>query len=590
MIMETAQLQNDKKGLGDLLVGDGILTAEQLQHALREQSLHGNKLEHHLVKLGYVDENTLACFVARQYQIPFVYLSDMEMEQEAIDKVPVKTALELKVMPMYILANEIAVALADPSDLSVINKLEFITGLRINPFVALKADILNAISQYYHHKDQEMLSEAMENSLQDSIEAFNSEYETDENLEILHEEEEASISDLKKAVDDAPIIKLTNFILKDAISKKASDIHIEPFEKTFRIRFRIDGVLKTVLTPPHYLHPAVVSRFKIMCDLDITERRLPQDGRMMLKIDKKAVDFRVSFLPGLFGEKVVIRILDKSDLILDMRDLGLEGKALEWFERAIHSPNGMILVTGPTGSGKTTTLYSALTTINTEDVNIITAEDPAEFNLEGITQVQMKEKIGLTFPTALRSFLRQDPDIMMVGEIRDLETANIAIKATLTGHLVFSTLHTIDAPSTIIRLINMGIEPILVSSSVILVVAQRLLRTICRNCKQEENLSEETLLQLGITQEDITGGRCYRGRGCDVCSNTGYKGRVAIYEVMPMTKVVKELLLKGATTTELRRETVKAGMDTLRVSGLKKVTQGISTLEEVLRVTVGEEE
>jgi type IV pilus assembly protein PilB len=590
MLMETAQLQNDKKGLGDLLVGDGILTAEQFQHALREQSLHGNKLEHHLLKLGYVDENTLACFVARQYQIPFVYLSDMEMEQEAIDKVPVKTALELKVMPMYVLTNEITVALADPSDLSVINKLEFITGLRVNPFVALKSDILNAISQYYHHNDQEMPSESMENSLQDSIEAFNSEYETDENLEILHEQEEASISELKKAVDDAPIIKLTNFILKDAISKKASDIHIEPFEKTFRIRFRIDGVLKTVLTPPHYLHPAVVSRFKIMCDLDITERRLPQDGRMMIKIEKKAVDFRVSFLPGLFGEKVVIRILDKSDLILDMRDLGLEGKALEWFEKAIHSPNGMILVTGPTGSGKTTTLYSALTTINTEDVNIITAEDPAEFNLEGITQVQMKEKIGLTFPTALRSFLRQDPDVLMVGEIRDLETANIAIKATLTGHLVFSTLHTIDAPSTIIRLINMGIEPILVASSVILVIAQRLLRTICRNCRQEENIPEETLMQLGITREDITGGKCYRGKGCDACSNTGYKGRVAIYEVMPMTKSVKELILKGATTAELRSEAAQAGMDTLRVSGLKKVAQGVSTLEEVLRVTVGEEE
>ena len=588
--MENATAQNNSKGIGDLLLKEGIISAEHLQQAIREQSLHGQKLENHLVKLGYIDENTLASFLARQYQLPFVYLSDMEIEPESLEKVPLKTALELKVMPMYITSNEIAIAISDPSDLSIINKLEFITGLRVNPFVTQKSDILNAIGEYYHHEGQDVADQSMESSFQDSIDALSTEYGTDEDLEIVREEAEASISDLKKAVEDAPIIKLTNFVLRDAISKRASDIHIEPFEKTFRIRFRIDGVLKTVQTPPRYLHAAVVSRFKIMCDLDITERRLPQDGRMVLKTEKKAIDFRVSFLPSMFGEKVVIRILDKTDLILDTRELGLEAKALERFERAIHSPNGMILVTGPTGSGKTTTLYSALNTINSDDVNIITAEDPVEFHLEGITQVQMKDKIGLNFPTALRSFLRQDPDIVMVGEIRDLETANIAIKATLTGHLVFSTLHTIDAPNTIIRLINMGIEPILVSSSVLLVVAQRLLRAVCRNCKQEEEVSEETLVQLGMESHDIKDIRFYKGRGCDACSNSGYKGRVAIYEVMPMTKGIKELILNGGTTAELKREAVKAGMDTLRVSGLKKVVQGISTVEEVLRVTVGEEE
>ena len=588
--MENTTVQNGTKGIGDLLLKEGIISAEQLQQAKREQSQHGQQLEHHLVQLGLIDENTLACFLARQYQLTFVYLSDMEIEQECLEKVPLKTALELKVMPMYITSNEIAIAVSDPSDMSAVNKLEFITGLKVNPFVAKKSDILNTISQYYHHKNPGSSDQAVESSFQDSIDALSSEYGSDEDLEIVHEEEEASISDLKKAVEDAPIIKLTNFILRDAINKRASDIHIEPFEKTFRIRFRIDGVLKTVQNPPRNLHAAVVSRFKIMCDLDITERRLPQDGRMMIKAENKAIDFRVSFLPSMFGEKVVIRILDKTDLILDTRDLGLEDKTLERFEKAIHAPNGMVLVTGPTGSGKTTTLYSALNTINSEDVNIITAEDPVEFHLEGITQVQMKDKIGLNFPAALRSFLRQDPDIVMVGEIRDLETANIAIKATLTGHLVFSTLHTIDAPSTIIRLINMGIEPILVASSVLLVVAQRLLRAVCRNCKQEEAVSEETLLQLGIKSDDTGNIKFYKGRGCDACSNTGYKGRVAIYEMMPMTKGIKELILNGATTAELKMEAVKSGMDTLRVSGLKKVVQGISTLEEVLRVTVGEEE
>jgi type IV pilus assembly protein PilB len=352
----------------------------------------------------------------------------------------------------------------------------------------------------------------------------------------------------------------------------------------------MDGVLKTVLTPPRHLHAAVISRFKIMCDLDITERRLPQDGRIMLKLEKKTVDFRVSFLPGLFGEKVVIRILDKGDLILDIRQLGLEEKSLQWFEHAIHSPNGMVLVTGPTGSGKTTTLYSALHAINAEGVNIITAEDPVEFNLEGITQVPMKEKIGLTFATALRSFLRQDPDIIMVGEMRDLETATIAVKATLTGHLVFSTLHTIDAPSTIIRLINMGIEPVLISASMLLVIAQRLLRAICRNCREEDRVSGETLVQLGLDQNIAGTVKCYRGKGCEACNNTGYKGRLAIYEVMPVTKSIKELILQGATIAELKKEAVRLGMDTLRVSGLRKVTQGITTVEEVLRVTVSDEE
>jgi len=590
MTKENPKAKSDTSKLGDLLVEAGIITEAQLNQALREQSVNGQQLEYHLTKLGYADESTLAGFMARRYQLPFVSLADIEIDRECIKKVPVKKALELKVMPLYITSNEIAVAVADPSDVSIVNKLEFITGLRVNPFVALKTDILNTIQEYYNHAAQPAPGQSMETSLQDSLDILGKEHKLDEQLEVVHQEEQTSVADLKKAVDDAPIVKLTNFMLRDAIAKKASDIHIEPFEKTFRIRYRMDGVLKTVLTPPRHLHAAVVSRFKIMCDLDITERRLPQDGRIMLKLENKTVDFRVSFLPGLFGEKVVIRILDKGDLILDTKQLGLEDKALQWFDHAIHSPNGMVLVTGPTGSGKTTTLYSALHAVNAEGVNIITAEDPVEFNLEGITQVPMKEKIGLNFATALRSFLRQDPDIIMVGEMRDLETATIAVKATLTGHLVFSTLHTIDAPSTIIRLINMGIEPVLISASMLLVVAQRLLRAICRNCRQEDPVPGETLVQLGLDQKSAGTVRCYKGKGCEACNSTGYKGRLAIYEVMPITKSIKELILQGATTAELRKEAVRLGMDTLRVSGLKKVTQGITTVEEVLRVTVSDEE
>jgi type IV pilus assembly protein PilB len=574
--MDILALKQESDRIGDLLIDADYITAEQLQHALSEQSRHGQKLGYHLVRLGYIDESVLARFVAKQYQLPFVYLDDLEIDTDSVQRIPLKTAVELCVMPVYISSDEITIAMSDPTDISVPDKIKFITGLKVRSLVALKIDILNTIKKYY--KKEEI------NTLGDSIEMLGLTSDVGSYLQPVHADEDHDISDLKKATEEAPIVKLTNFILASAINKRASDIHIEPGEKTLRVRFRIDGALKTELTPPKYHHAPLVSRIKIMCGLDISERRLPQDGRMVLRIEKKNVDFRVSFITGLLGEKVVIRILNQSNLILDIRQLGFEEDSLKSFEKAIYNPNGMILVTGPTGSGKTTTLYSALNAVNNEEVNIMTAEDPVEYQLEGINQFHMHEKIGFTFASALRSFLRQDPDIIMVGEIRDLETANIAIRAALTGHLVFSTLHTIDAPSTIVRLVDMGIEPLLVSSSVIMVIAQRLLRAVCAKCKEKIDVSADVLSRLGLAT-DVT---CYRGSGCEACNQTGYKGRVAIYETMPVSETIKELIIKKASVSELKREAVRLGMDTLRVQGLKKAAQGITTIEEALRTTTEE--
>ncbi|MEK6528368.1 MAG: type IV-A pilus assembly ATPase PilB, partial [Nitrospirota bacterium] len=402
------------------------------------------------------------------------------------------------------------------------------------------------------------------------------------------QEEEINLSELKQAVEEAPVVKLVNLMLGEAISRGASDVHVEPYEKIFRVRYRIDGMLYDVMQPPLKLKAALSSRIKIMSELDIAERRLPQDGRIKLKMKGREVDLRVSTLPTLFGEKIVMRILDKSSLVLDLTKLGFEQKALQEFDTAIHSPYGMVLVTGPTGSGKTTTLYSALSTINTIDVNIMTCEDPVEYNLMGINQVQVKEEIGLTFAAALRSFLRQDPDIIMVGEVRDFETAEIAVKAALTGHLVLSTLHTNDAPSTISRLLNMGIEPFLVSASVLLILAQRLCRKICKECKEEEKVPVPALVNVGFTEQEAKSIKCYKGKGCSICNGTGYKGRVALYEVMTVRDEIKELILEGASANEVKNTAVRLGMRTLRMSGLTKIKEGITTIEEVLRVTFGD--
>jgi type IV pilus assembly protein PilB len=445
--------------------------------------------------------------------------------------------------------------------------------------IATESSIRAAISDYYGQAD----------SLQTAMESLNLNIEGEDLLDFVQENgDDVDISELKQAVEEAPVVKLVNLILSEAIMKGASDIHLEPYEKSFRVRYRIDGVLYDIMKPPPKLRAALSSRIKIMSQLDIAERRLPQDGRIKLKVKGREVDLRVSTLPTLFGEKIVMRILDKSSLVLDLTKLGFEQQALTDFHEAIDSPYGMVLVTGPTGSGKTTTLYSALSTINTVGVNIMTAEDPVEYNIMGVNQVQVREEIGLTFASSLRSFLRQDPDIVMVGEIRDFETAEIAVKAALTGHLVLSTLHTNDAPSTVSRLLNMGIEPFLVSASVVLILAQRLCRKVCSKCKEDDPVSEAALVNVGFSKEDAKNMKCFKGKGCGACNDTGYKGRIALYEVMPVKEDIKELILEGASADEVKKTSVRLGMNTLRLSGLNKIKEGITTVEEVLRVTFGD--
>jgi type IV pilus assembly protein PilB len=466
--------------------------------------------------------------------------------------------------------------MADPSNIFAIDDIKFLTGYNVEPLVASDASIKTAIEKYYDSSDM------------GGLEGVLTEFDEGE-MEVIQDEEEVDLSDLKKAVEDAPVVKLVNLILTDAIKKGASDIHIEPYEKTFRVRYRIDGVLHEVMKPPIKLKNAIVSRIKIISQLDIAERRLPQDGRIKLKLSKSMeMDYRVSVLPTLFGEKVVMRLLDKSNLQLDMTKLGFEQKALNDFMSAIHRPWGIVLVTGPTGSGKTTTLYSALSDLNKISENISTAEDPVEFNLLGINQVQIHEDIGLNFAASLRSFLRQDPDIIMVGEVRDYETAEIAIKAALTGHLVLSTLHTNDAPSTVNRLLNMGIEPFLVSSACNLILAQRLARKICKDCRTKMPSAEKVLIDLGVPPAEAARMEVFKGSGCATCGGTGYKGRIALYEVMPFSETIKELVLNGASSSEIKRAAVREGMKTLRMSGVTKVGEGVTTIEEILRVTMAD--
>ncbi|HBG45574.1 MAG TPA: type IV-A pilus assembly ATPase PilB [Deltaproteobacteria bacterium] len=561
--------------IGELLLRERLITPEQLKKAIDEQKKSGGRLGFNLAKLGYITEKDLTSFLSRQYGIPTIDLSVQEVDHEIVKLIPEDVAQKYQVIPVTRTGSTLVVAMADPSNIFAIDDIKFLTGYNVEPLVASDTAIKSAIEKYYETPEM-------------GLEGVLTEFDEGE-MEVIKEEEEVDLSDLKKAVEDAPVVKLVNLILTDAIKKGASDIHIEPYEKHFRVRYRIDGVLMEVMKPPMKLKNAIVSRIKIMSNLDIAERRLPQDGRIKLKLSKnKEMDYRVSVLPTLFGEKVCCRLLDKANLQLDMTKLGFEEKALKDFMGAIHRPWGIVLVTGPTGSGKTTTLYSALSELNKISENISTAEDPVEFNLMGINQVQMHEDIGLNFAASLRSFLRQDPDIIMVGEVRDYETAEIAIKAALTGHLVLSTLHTNDAPSTVNRLLNMGIEPFLVSSSCNLILAQRLARKICKDCRVKAPIAEKVLLDLGVTPEEAKKMEICKGNGCATCGGSGYKGRIALYEVMPFTDTIKDLVLNGASSVEIKRAAIKDGMKSLRMSGVTKAGEGVTTLEEVLRVTMAD--
>jgi type IV pilus assembly protein PilB len=564
--------------IGQLLVHNKMITEDQLKKAMELQRKENGRLGSNLIKLGYLSEDELVSFLSKQYGVPAINLSDYVIDDSVTKFIPHEVAQKYQIIPVARVGATLTIAMVDPSNVFAIDDVKFMTGYNVEPVVAAESAIQGAISEHYGQSDA--IQTVMDDITKKEGELVDFIQETDD--------DEVDIADLKQAVEEAPVVRLVNLILGEAISKGASDIHLEPYEKNFRVRYRIDGVLYDIMQPPLKMKAALSSRVKIMSELDIAERRLPQDGRIKLKAKGKSIDLRVSTLPTLFGEKIVMRILDKSSLELDLSKLGFEQKAMQDFEEAIRSPFGMVLVTGPTGSGKTTTLYSALSTINSIDVNIMTSEDPVEYNLPGINQVQMKEEIGLTFAAALRSFLRQDPDIIMVGEIRDFETAEIAVKAALTGHLVLSTLHTNDAPSTISRLLNMGIEPFLVSASVLLILAQRLCRKVCQQCKEEEKVPVPALVKVGFSEDEAKSITCVKGTGCKACNDTGYKGRIALYEVMAVKEELKELILEGAASTEIKKAAVRLGMKTLRMSGLTKIKEGVTTVEEVLRVTFGD--
>jgi type IV pilus assembly protein PilB len=561
--------------IGELLVQKNVITADQLRKARQEARSKGERLGHQITKLGYLQESELTDFVAKQYGLPTIDLADFEIDPDVIRLVPEEVAIKHTVIPVNRAGSTLILATSDPSNIFAIDDIKFLTGYNVEVVVASEEQIKGAIDRYYDQSS----------SFADVMGDLDV-----EDLELVQDDDDVDVSELARESEDAPVVKLVNLILTDAVKRVASDIHIEPYEKEFRVRYRIDGVLYEVMKPPLKLRNAITSRIKIMSELDIAERRLPQDGRIKLKMGRgKEMDFRVSVLPTLFGEKVVLRLLDKGNLQLDMTKLGFEQPQLDVFQECIHRPYGMVLVTGPTGSGKTTTLYSALSELNKISENISTAEDPVEFNLAGINQVQMHEDIGLNFAAALRSFLRQDPDIIMVGEIRDFETAEIAIKAALTGHLVLSTLHTNDAPSTVNRLLNMGIEPFLVASSVNCILAQRLARRVCEECKDKDvETVKQALLDAGCSEDEAAKAVVYKGRGCRTCSDTGYKGRVALYEVMELTEPLKEFVLNGASAMELKREAIRGGMTTLRRSALNKLLEGTTTLSEVLRVSAAD--
>jgi len=563
--------------LGEILVKNNLITREQLAKALEEQKSSGGqvRLGTILIKQNLINEQELTSFLSKQYGVPTINLADYDIDPAIARIIPLDVVQKYQLVPVNRAGATLIVAVSDPSNLFAIEDIKFMTNYNVEVVVASEGDIKAAIDKNY---DQSA-------SLADVMSDLDV-----EDLEVIGDEEDVDVGSLERATEDAPVVKMVNAILQDAIKKKASDIHIEPYEKLFRVRYRIDGVLYEMMKPPLKLKNAITSRIKIMAELDIAERRLPQDGRIKIKLGGgRDMDFRVSVLPTLFGEKICLRLLDKSNLQTDLTKLGYEPEALAHFQREIHKPFGMVLVTGPTGSGKTVSLYSALAELNKVSENISTAEDPVEFNFAGINQVQMHEDIGLNFAAALRSFLRQDPDIIMIGEIRDFETAEIATKAALTGHLVLSTLHTNDAPATINRLLNMGIEPFLVASAVNLITAQRLARRNCAECKEPEDIPVQALIDAGVPPDEAPSYVCYRGKGCPVCNGTGYKGRVGFYQVMPMLEEIRELILNGANTAEIKRESMRLGIKSMRQSGLTKLKEGVSSFEEVLRVTVADD-
>jgi type IV pilus assembly protein PilB len=575
--------------IGELLLKEKRITPEQLQEVLTYQKTNGGKLGVNLVKLGMVTDEEITALLSKQYGVPSINLAQFEIDPSVIKLIPAETAQKYQIVPLSRAGATLTIAMTDPTNVFAMDDIKFMTGYNVEPVVASETAVNEALQKYYTSPTKLAVTGAS------ALDAATRALEempliADGEVEILDELEEISAEALARQGEEAPVIKLVNVVLMSAIQKGASDIHIEPYEKELRIRYRIDGILYNVMTPPMKFRDAITSRIKIMSKLDIAEKRLPQDGRIKIRFaddgTTKDIDFRVSVLPTLFGEKIVMRLLDKDKLMLDMSRLGFEAESLARFEVAIQKPWGMVLVTGPTGSGKTNTLYSSIARINTPDTNIMTAEDPVEFNLPGINQVQVRESIGLNFAAALRAFLRQDPNIILVGEIRDFETAEIAVKAALTGHLVLSTLHTNDAPSTVNRLMNMGIEPFLVASSVNLICAQRLVRRICTHCKQPQHTPPPALIQAGYSTEDAQHVVPMKGAGCGKCNNSGYKGRVGLYEVMEVTDELRELVLVGASALELRRKAIDDGMLTLRQSGLRKVKDGVTTLEEVARETV----
>jgi type IV pilus assembly protein PilB len=566
--------------LGDLLVREKVISAEQLDQALKLQKENGSRLGSALVKLGFLTEDEVTNFLSRQYGVPAINLTYFEMDPAVVKLIPFEVAKKYQILPLSRVGASLTLAMVDPTNVFAIDEIKFMTGYNIEPVVASEAAISETIEKVY--------TAPPEQDLENVLQALGSE---DADVEQLQSEEQELLAEqLEKAAEEAPIVKLVNGVLTEAVKRGASDIHLEPYEKEYRVRLRIDGVLQTIMNPPLKLKDAVTSRIKIMAKLDISEKRLPQDGRIMLKVNiagkRKELDYRVSTLPTLWGEKIVCRLLDKENLRLDMTKLGFESESLERFERAILKPYGMVLVTGPTGSGKTNTLYSSISRLNTPETNIMTAEDPVEFQLAGVNQVQMKEQIGLNFAAALRSFLRQDPNIILVGEIRDFETAEIAIKAALTGHLVLSTLHTNGAPETISRLMNMGIEPFLVATSVHLICAQRLVRRVCSNCAAPIDVPFQTLVDYGFSPDEAKSVKVMKGKGCEICHNTGYKGRTGLYEVMEIDDEIRELVLVGASAMELKKKAIERGMITLRRSGLRKIMQGVTSLEEVARESV----
>ncbi|MEE9613154.1 MAG: type IV-A pilus assembly ATPase PilB [Desulfatiglandales bacterium] len=595
--------------LGQMMVRKGLITEENLRKALDDQKRSNGKLGNCLIRLGFITEDKFVQFLSDQYRLSAIDLSQVQFQPELIKLVPSGLAKKFLMVPVRREGSKLIVAMADPQNMVALDDIKFMTGYHIEPVIAPESAIINAINKNYNAVkttesfDRKSLLNLKDYSVDESDILQSSEDDDEEDKTLVDVDEFDKL--VHGAVDDvevieqpedeiltgeveAPIVRLVNGILIRAVKLGVSDIHIEPYEKNFRVRYRLDGVLNKAMGLPLKIRNAIISRVKIISQLDIAERRLPQDGRVKIKLGKKKeMDFRVSVLPTLWGEKVVLRLLDKSNLQLDMTKLGFESKQLKDFQESIYKPYGMVLVTGPTGSGKTTTLYSALAELNKESENIMTAEDPVEFDITGINQVQVNDDIGLNFSAALRAFLRQDPDIVMVGEIRDFETAEIAIKAALTGHMVLSTLHTNDGPSTINRLLNMGIEPFLVSSATNLILAQRLARRVCKDCMEEEHqVPENALIKMGVPEEEVKDFKMVvKGKGCDTCLDTGYKGRVALYEVMPITEEIRELILVGASTSEIKQEAMNQGMKTLRQSGIQKIKEGITTIEEVVRTT-----